>query len=82
MGIRMGKGKGAVSYWVNRLVASKISLYIKIPHIIDNLNFLKYNYNSICKRFSYTSKLVVNNHFTQEKYNCLLNNINYWKATL
>lgn len=78
MGIRMGKGKGAVSYWVNRLSASKVSLYIKIPHILDNLTFLKYNTNSLCKRFNYTSKLIINNHFLQEKYNYITANFNYW----
>ena len=79
MGIRMGKGKGAISYWVNRLSSSKISLYIRIPHIIDNLNFFKYNYQSICKRFNYNSKLIINNHFLQEKYNNMFSKINYWK---
>jgi len=79
MGIRMGKGKGAVSYWVNRLSSSKISLYIRIPHIIDNLNFFKYNYHSFCKRFNYNSKLIINNHFLQEKYNSTSSKFNYWK---
>lgn len=82
MGIRMGKGKGAISYWVNRLSSSKISLYIRIPHIIDNLSFFKYNYQSVCKRFNYNSKLILNNHFLQEKYNYNTNIFNYWKFTV
>lgn len=84
LGVRMGKGKGAVSYWINRLIAGKISLRISIPHVLEaNLNFLKYNYNNICKRFNYTSKLIINNHFIQEEYNNnLIETINYWKPIL
>jgi ribosomal protein L16/L10AE len=45
MGIRMGKGKGTVSYWINKLYAAKVSLYINIPNVLDNLKFWQYNYN-------------------------------------
>lgn len=78
MGIRMGKGKGAVSYWINKLSASKISLYMNIPHVINNLQFIKYTYNSIRKRCNYTSKMVLNKHFIQEKYNFNKDTSNYY----
>lgn len=82
MGIRMGKGKGTVSYWVNKLSAAKISLYVNIPNVLNNLLALKYNYNSICKRFNYTSKIIVNTHFLQEKHNYDKNILYYWKALI
>jgi large subunit ribosomal protein L16 len=77
MGIRMGKGKGAVSYWINKLSAAKISLYITIPNVLDNLKFWRYNYSSISKRFNYNSKIIINTHFMQEKYNSTEKKIYY-----
>lgn len=82
MGIRMGKGKGAVSYWVNKLSAAKISLYMNVPTVLDNLLLLKCHYNSICKRINYTSKLIINTHFLQEKYNYNENTLYYWKTAI
>ena len=82
MGIRMGKGKGTVNYWIHRLIAGKISLQITIPHVLEeNVTFLKHNYNNISKRFNYNSKLIINKHFIQEKYNNITEIINYWKPT-
>jgi large subunit ribosomal protein L16 len=82
MGLRMGKGKGAVSYWVNRLLGGKISLRITISNVLESFNLLKYTYSAISKRFNYTTKLVVNPHFLQEKYNSIIETSNYWKFTL
>lgn len=82
LGVRMGKGKGAVSYWIHRLMAGKISLHIIIPHVLEEgLSFLKYHYNNISKRLNYTSRLTINKHFIQEKYNTDISVIKYWKPT-
>jgi len=80
LGVRMGKGKGVVSYWINRLMAGKVSLQIILPNVLEeDLNFLKYHYNNISKRLNYSSKLIINKHFTQERYNNNIAIIKYWK---
>jgi ribosomal protein L16/L10AE len=76
-GTRMGKGKGPISYLINRLAAAKFSLLITGPHILDGLALLKKTYNSIKKQLNYDTKLIVNTHFYQELYINIQEKLNY-----
>jgi hypothetical protein len=61
-------------------MAGKVSLQIILPNVLEeDLNFLKYHYNNISKRLNYSSKLIINKHFTQERYNNNIAIIKYWK---
>lgn len=76
----MGKGKGPIAYWVNRLSASKIGITFTIPSLLDDVDFYKITYNSLSKAVNYKNTLVINKHFLQETYNAFLSKLLYWKV--
>lgn len=62
----MGKGKGSVGYWVNRLSSAKISLSFQLPSTLHSLSFFKDLYNSVRKRLNFLSTFMLNPHLAQE----------------
>ena len=78
-GVRMGKGKGPVGYWINRLSAAKISLFFQLPSTLHSLSFFKDTYNSIRKRLNFLSAFILNPHLAQEYYINLAQKADYWK---
>lgn len=78
-GVRMGKGKGPVGYWINRLSSAKISLFFQLPSTLHSLSFFKDTYNSIRKRLNFLSTFILNPHLAQEYYINIAKKSEYWK---
>lgn len=79
-GTRMGKGKGPIAYWVNRLSTAKIGITFTIPSLLDEINFYRITYCSLSKAINYKSKLIINKHFLQETYDTFSRKLLYWKV--
>lgn len=78
-GVRMGKGKGSIGYWINRLSSAKISLFFQLPSTLHSLSFFKDTYNSIRKRLNFLSTFIFNPHLSQEYYINSIAKSEYWK---
>lgn len=70
-GTRMGKGKGAVRYWINRLSSGKIGMHFCLQACLDKLIYYKAMFKSMGKSLNYKYKLIINKHFLQEVYQAI-----------
>lgn len=59
----MGKGKGVVRYWINRLFSGKIGMYFCFQVCLDKLIYYKVMFKLMGKSLNYKYKLIINKYF-------------------